>query len=79
MSKVVWIRGLLAELDCLQASPTKIYCDNQATIQIAGNYMYHERTKHIEVDYRFIRDKILDKVIQTQHVSSIGQLANVLT
>ena len=50
--------------------PMPMHCDNQATIFIVGNLAFHERTKHIEIDCHFIRDKVLMGVIFTPHVSS---------
>ena len=48
--------------------PMPMYCDNQAAIFIFGNLAFHERTKHIEIDCHFIRDKVLMGVISTPHV-----------
>ncbi|XP_026411203.1 uncharacterized protein LOC113306489 [Papaver somniferum] len=55
--EIVWLRALLKELGCLPSQPAKMFCDNQAAIQIASNPIFHEHTKHIEVDCHFIREK----------------------
>ena len=47
--------------------PMPMHCDNQASIFIAGNIGFHKRTKHIEIDCHFIRDKVLMEVIFTPH------------
>ena len=53
-SEIVWLRGLLAEIGFPQSNPTPLHADNTSAIQIATNPIYHERTKHIEVDCHYI-------------------------
>jgi Reverse transcriptase (RNA-dependent DNA polymerase) len=79
-SEIVWLRALLNELKCTNLNESaKLFCDNQAAVHIASNPVFHERTKHIEVDCHFIREKILDKTIETAHIRSIDQLADIFT
>ena len=77
--EMVWLRSFLEDLGILSPFPMPMYCDNQAAIFIAGNSTFHERTKHIEIDCHYIRDKVMSRVISTPHVTSLHQLADVFT
>jgi len=55
-SKIIWLRGVLIELGFSPVNPTPLHTDNISAIQIAANLVYHERTKHIEVDCHLIRE-----------------------
>jgi len=78
-SEIVWLRGLLAELGFPQADSTPLHADNTSAIQIAANPVYHERTKHIEVDCHSIREAVDTCVISLPHVSTNLQIADVFT
>ncbi|GKD01236.1 retrovirus-related pol polyprotein from transposon RE1 [Tanacetum coccineum] len=77
--ELVWLRNLLGEIGFTQSKPMKMWCDNQATIYIATNPIFHEKTKHIEVDCHFTREKLEDWTITTLHIRTERQLADVLT
>ena len=59
---VIWLRGLLAELGFPQTELTSLYANNTSAIQIVANPVFHERTKHIEVDCHSIRDAYDDRL-----------------
>ena len=54
----MWLHQLLAEVDIKTSVPAKLWCDNQATLHIASNHVFHEQTKHIKIDFHFVREKI---------------------
>jgi len=60
-------------------APVVIYCDNISSILLTNNLVYHARTKHIEVHYHFIREKVLAKEIDLIHVSTEDQVAEIFT
>ena len=56
--EIMWIRQLLMEVGIEILVPAKLWCDNQAAMHITSNLVFHERTKHIEIDCHFFREKI---------------------
>jgi hypothetical protein len=77
--EVVWLQKLLSDLGQSMDAPVVIYCDNINSILLANNLVYHARTKHIEVHYHFIREKVLAKEIDLIHVSTEDQVVDIFT
>jgi len=77
--EVVWLQKLLSDLGQLVDAPVVIYCDNISSILLANNPVYHAKTKHIEVHYHFIREKVLAKEIDLIHVSTEDQVDDIFT
>ena len=77
--EVTWILFLLRDLQVKHEKLVLLYCDNQAALHIAANPVFHERSKHIEVDCHIVRNRVLDGTIKTFHVASKNQLADIFT
>ena len=79
ISELLWLRWLLTDLDVSTSSTTPLYCDNQSAIHIAHNDVFHERTKHIEIDCHFIQYHLVHGALKLFSVSSKDQLADIFT
>ncbi|RVW86373.1 Copia protein [Vitis vinifera] len=77
--EIIWLRGLLVELDFSKTDPTPLHVDNTSAIQITANPIYHERTKHIEVNYHSIREAFEARVITLPHISTDLKIADIFT
>ncbi|CAL8167743.1 unnamed protein product [Prunus armeniaca] len=77
--EILWLRWLLAEIGFRLNVATKLHCDNQSAFEIANNPVQHDRTKHVEVDQHFIKEKLEHKLISIPFVPSSEQLADMLT
>jgi hypothetical protein len=78
-AEMYWLRMLLKELQVILPSPPLLWCDNYGALAIASNPVNHARTKHIEVDIHFVREKVLNRDIQLKHISILEQLADIFT
>jgi len=78
-SEIVWLIALFKTFGVHRTQPTYLYSDSKAALYIAANPMYHERTKHVEVDCHFNREKIQDGVIKTFHIPTRHQIADFFT
>ena len=78
-SELLWLRWLLKDLGMSTSSATSLYCDNQSAIHIAHNDVFHERTKHLEIDCHFIRYHLIHGALKLISVSSTDKLADIFT
>ncbi|GJR57150.1 retrovirus-related pol polyprotein from transposon RE1 [Tanacetum coccineum] len=77
--EITWLLSLMKDLQIITSTPVPIYCDNQSSIALASNPVQHARTKHIEIDCHFVREKIKNGTILPTFVASNHQIADVLT
>ena len=77
--ELLLLKIILDDLRIKWDGPMKLYCDNKSTINIAHNPIQHDRTKHIEIDRHFIKEKLEEGVVCMSYVPSKHQLADILT
>lgn len=77
--EITWLRGYLGDMGLIITTATPLYCDDQSALHLDANPIFHERSKHIEVDCHFIREKLRNNVISTAHISIKVQPADVFT
>ena len=75
----VWLGKLLSDLFDLQLDATCIYCDNQSCVNFSENPVFHDKSKHIEIKYHYIRDMVQRGAVKLQYVATNEQIVDVLT
>ena len=79
MCEIMWLHQLLMEVGIKTVVLAKLWYANQAALHIALNLVYHERTKHIEIDCHFVLEKIQLGLISTGYVKTEEQLGDIFT
>lgn len=77
--ELLWLRWLLEDMGVNHSTATLLHCDNHSAIQIAHNDVFHDRTKHIEIDCHFVRQHVTRGTIRLIPVSSLEQTADIFT
>ena len=78
-AEIMWLWSLLFELGFFSSNPATLWCDNVGVIYLCSNPVFHARTKHIELDYHFIREQVQQCNIQVRFISLDDQIADILT
>jgi hypothetical protein len=77
--EAIWLRNLLIGLFDLEMRANLILCDNQSYIKMTENLVFHDRSKHIEVRYHYIRDMVQRGALKLQYISTDERVADLLT
>ena len=77
--EAIWLRLLLKDLKYSDKASTTIYQDNQGCIALAKNPVYHSRTKHIDIKFHFLREKVLEEVITLEYKPTEEMVADGFT
>jgi hypothetical protein len=78
-TQAIWMARLLEELGMEIGKPIKVYCDNQSTISMTKNPVFHNRTKHIDIRHHFIRELVQQEFLFFEFCKSEDQLADIFT
>jgi hypothetical protein len=75
----LWLRKLLKDISFAQEKATEIHVDNKLAIELAKNLVHHERSKHIDVCFHFIREHVKNGDVEMTHMESHDQAADIFT
>lgn len=78
-AELIWLRSLLGKLRLPPSPAPLLWCDNLGASYLSANPIFHARTKHIEVDFHFVRVEIASKRLVVRFISSYDQFADVMT
>jgi hypothetical protein len=78
-AKATWIQSVLRELGVHQPRPPMLWCDNLGATYLSANPVFHARTKHIEIDFHFVREKVALGALHVRFIASADQIADVFT
>ena len=78
-AEVIWVQSLLDELGISQSRVRILWCDNIGATYLSATPVFHARTKHIEVDYHFVRERVARKQLEVRIISSDDQVADGFT
>jgi hypothetical protein len=79
VAEVSWLRQLLQELHHPLQSTSLVYCDNVSAVYLSSNPIQHQRTKHVEIDLHFVRERVALGAVRVLHVPTTSQFADVFT
>jgi hypothetical protein len=79
VAEATWLRQLLLELQAPPSRCTLVYCDNISAVYLSNNPVQHQRTKHVEIDLHFVREKVAIGQVCVLHVPTTSQFTDVFT
>ena len=77
--EIIWVKSVLKELGIYHTKTPCLWCDNLGATYLSANPVFHARTKHIEIDFHFVRERVAAGALEVRFISIDDQLANVFT
>jgi histone deacetylase 1/2 len=78
-AELIWVQTLLTELGIRHPKSASLWCDNLGATYLSANPVFHARTKHIEVDYHFFRERVANKLLNIRFIPTGDQVADGFT
>jgi hypothetical protein len=77
--EAVWLHKIMNDLFNHEMDATTIHCDNQSRVNLSENPMFHDKSKHIEITYHYIRDMVQRKIVHMQYFPTHEQIIDIFT
>ena len=78
-AEVIWVQAILKELGVMHTQTPLLWCDNLGATYLSANPVFHARTKHIEIDFHFVRERVAEKKLDIRFIRSQDQVADGFT
>jgi histone deacetylase 1/2 len=78
-TELIWVETLLRELGVVLRVRPCLWCDNIGATFLSANHVFHARTKHIEIDFHFVRERVADRLLDIKFISSKDQVEDGFT
>lgn len=78
-AELVWIKALLSDLGLPLSETPKVWSDNTSAVAMSANPVFHAKTKHVDLDLHFVREKVMNGELHVNHIPANAQVADLLT
>jgi hypothetical protein len=78
-TELIWVEALTRELGVMLHQRPILWCENLGATYLSANPIFHARTKHIEIDYHFVRERVTNKLLDIKFISTKDQVADGFT
>lgn len=78
-AEIIWVQKLLSELGIVHSPTARLWCDNLGAKYLSANPVFHARTKHIEIDFHFVRKRVAQRLLDIRFISTDDQIADGFT